>query len=156
MNEEHKKPSRLQAHRNALLLSLAFASFFVGVAYLPVADAYLHQGGPHDYNEDVDIIYTDWSHPGWIEITTTAYSNGQKLDAIEYSTDYGGTTSTYTIAKTDSGTTTLNDYERIAWAEFTCREWWWIFVIREETPILNTHVEYLGGGGFDFTDYYYD
>lgn len=152
----YRRVSRLEAHRNALLLSLAFTSFLVGVAYLPIADAFLYQGGPHHYDEDVDDIYTDWAHPGWVKITTYAYSNGQKLDAIEFSTDYGGTTATYTIARIDGGTTKLNDYERIAWAEFLCREWWWIFILREETPILNTHVEYLGEGGFAWTDYYYE
>jgi hypothetical protein len=45
MNERiYRRSTRLEAHRNALLLSLAFTSFLVGVVYLPVADAYLYQG----------------------------------------------------------------------------------------------------------------
>jgi hypothetical protein len=152
--ENSSRPSRWEAHRNALLLSLAFSSLLFGFAFVPVADAYTYSSS-HSYTRNISDIYTDWDNPGWIKLQTTGYSNGQKLDAIEYYTDFGGDSwPWWQIAVMNSGTTKINDYERIAWAQFYCLEWFF-GNIRVEEPILNTRVDYLGGGGFSFTDYTY-
>lgn len=151
MNGENShRPSRLEAHRNSLLLSLAFSSLLFGFAFVPVVDAYTYSGS-HTYTANVSDLYTDWENPCWIRLKTTAYSNGQKLDAIEYYTEFGESWPFYGVSVMGSGTTTLSDYVRIAWAQFFCVQWF----VRSETPTLNTMVTYLGGGGFQFQDYPY-
>jgi len=147
------RPSRLQAHRNALLLSLAFTSFIVGVAYIPLAGAYTYSAGPEVYNRDVDAIYTDWGHTAWIELEAWGYSNGQHLDAADHGVDCGGASGVYTVVSTDHGITTIDEDERVAWGQFLCREWYYFWVVREEAPILNICIEYIGEGSFDFTLY---
>ncbi len=155
MNKNEKpRMSRWEAHRNSLMLSLAFAAFLVGLVYIPTVNAYTYESDPHPYDWDVDKLYTGWDHPAWIKITTTAYSDGDDLDDVEYSTDYGGAEGVYTVWDHDSGVTYVNADQRIAWAQFECIEWWFIFRIRTQFPKLKTTVTHTGGGSFTFTDGY--
>jgi hypothetical protein len=148
------RPSRWEAHRNALMLSLAFSSLLFGFAFVPVSDAYTYSSS-HSYKANLNDIYTDWDNPTWIKQSITAYSNGQNFDAVEYSTSSGGTTAFFLVSLSGSGVTVRSSTERIVWSTWDCQQVLWLFPIRSQSPTLNTQVDYVGGGGFTFSDYFY-
>jgi hypothetical protein len=143
-----KMKQRLEAHKNALLLSFALTALIVGIGCVPVANAY---SSFHHYVVGIFCGPIQWGHMG---LATTAYSSGSHLGTV-ITSQTSDANWPLTVSENGAMVTTVDAYTAIASGSFTVQSWiLWILPIRTQTYTLYTEVGYEPNNNFFFYDWY--
>jgi hypothetical protein len=137
--------SKLEAHRNALLLALALTAMLVGVGGVQVASAY---SSSKHYVVPIMAGVIQWGHMG---LATTSYNSGSQLGLVSVS-QTSDAWYPLTISRDGCRASYVNSQTKLASGDFTVKSWiLYILPIYETSYILYTQVTYQATNHFYYS-----